>query len=68
MERSTGDESGEMPALGTNPNDEEGEGEENEVTTHVVKLKAFRMRKADGEEKPGWAELGVGECRNGNRS
>ncbi len=50
-----------MPGLLTpNPHDEEGTGEENEETVHAVKLKAYRMKKADEEGGSGWAELGLG--------
>lgn len=43
--------------------DEEGEGEEDEDTVHSVKLKAYRMRKADEKGGAGWAELGYGVLR-----
>jgi nucleoporin NUP2 len=50
-----------VPGLLTpNPHDEEGTGEENEETVHAVKVKAYRMKKADEEGGPGWAELGMG--------
>lgn len=44
-----------------NQHDEEGEGEEDEDTVHSVKLKAYRMRKADEKGGAGWAELGYGK-------
>lgn len=51
-----------LPGLLTpNPHDEEGAGEENEVTVHAVKLKAYRMKKADEQGGSGWAELGMGK-------
>lgn len=46
--------------IGSSVHDEEGEGEENENTVHAVKLKAFRLKKADEKEGSGWAELGHG--------
>jgi len=46
--------------MGSNPHDEEGPGEENEETLHAVRLKAYRMKKADEKGGPGWAELGSG--------
>lgn len=53
-------EEGTNKALGTNPNDEEGEGEEDEETTHVSKVKVYKMGEKEG--KPSWSESGVGEC------
>ena len=53
-----------------NPHDDEGEGEENEISVHAIKVKAYRMKKADAKGSPGWADLGFGErfllnsCRN----
>ena len=44
-----------------NPHDDEGEGEENEISVHAVKVKAYRMKKADARGGPGWADLGFGE-------
>jgi nucleoporin NUP2 len=44
-----------------NPHDDEGEGEENEISVHAIKVKAYRMKKADAEGNPGWADLGFGE-------
>jgi nucleoporin NUP2 len=44
-----------------NQHDEEGEGEEDEDTVHSVKLKAYRMRKADEQGGAGWVELGYGK-------
>lgn len=44
-----------------NPHDDEGEGEENETTVHAIKVKAYRMRKADAKGGSGWADLGFGE-------
>ena len=44
-----------------NPHDDEGEGEENEISVHAIKVKAYRMRKADAKGGPGWADLGFGE-------
>jgi len=44
-----------------NQHDEEGEGEEDEDTVHSVKLKAYRMRKADEKGGVGWVELGYGK-------
>ncbi|KAF8813852.1 hypothetical protein BYT27DRAFT_7180621 [Phlegmacium glaucopus] len=46
-----------------NPHDDEGEGEENESTVHAIKVKAYRMRKADAKDGPGWADLGFGILR-----
>lgn len=51
-----------VPGLLTpNPHDGEGTGEENEETVHAVKLKAYRMKRADEQGGPGWAELGMGK-------
>ena len=44
-----------------NPHDDEGEGEENEISVHAIKVKAYRMKKADAKGSPGWADLGFGE-------
>ena len=44
-----------------NPHDEEGEGEENEISVHSIRVKAYRMKKADAKGNPGWADLGFGE-------
>ena len=44
-----------------NPHDDEGEGEENETSVHAIKVKAYRMKKADAKGSPGWADLGFGE-------
>ncbi|KAF8070678.1 hypothetical protein FPV67DRAFT_1448373 [Lyophyllum atratum] len=49
--------------LAKNPHDEEGEGEEQEDTIHAIKLKAFRLRKADEKEGSPWLELGFGVMR-----
>lgn len=46
--------------LGSNPHDEEGEGEEQEDTVYSVKLRAFRMKKEEEKGGPGWTELGYG--------
>jgi len=48
--------------LGNNPHDEEGEGEEQEDTVYSVKLRAFRLKKAEKGDS-GWAELGYGVLR-----
>ncbi len=42
--------------------DLEGEGEEDEVTTHEIRSKVFRMTK-DKEGKAQWGDLGVGMLR-----
>jgi nucleoporin NUP2 len=44
-----------------NPHDDEGEGEENEISVHAIKVKAYRMKKPDAKGGPGWADLGFGE-------
>jgi len=49
--------------MGHNPHDEEGQGEEDEVTVHSVKCKAYRMKKADEKGGPGWVEVGYGFLR-----
>ncbi|KAG2015691.1 ran/spi1 binding protein [Coprinopsis cinerea AmutBmut pab1-1] len=54
---------GMMSAFGNKPHDEEGEGEEDEVTTHAIKSKAYRMKKADEKGGPGWVEIGTGILR-----
>ncbi|KAK7472593.1 hypothetical protein VKT23_000706 [Stygiomarasmius scandens] len=48
--------------FGNSPHDEEGEGEEDEETTHSIRLKAFRLKKSD-EGAAGWADLGTGVLR-----
>ena len=61
-----GESSGTSTLLATHhPHDDEGEGEENEISVHAIKVKAYRMKKTE----PGWADLGFGErfcrsCRN----
>ncbi|KAF9227356.1 hypothetical protein BS17DRAFT_461361 [Gyrodon lividus] len=47
--------------LPTSTHDEEGEGEEDEETTHVVKCKVYRLFKTD--DKNEWKDLGVGMFR-----
>jgi nucleoporin NUP2 len=50
-------------SLPTKNHDEEGEGEENEETTHTTKSKVYKLVKDSSEDgKPGWKELGVGKC------
>ncbi|KAH0827861.1 hypothetical protein J3R83DRAFT_3488 [Lanmaoa asiatica] len=44
--------------LPSHTHDEEGEGEENEETTHVVRCKVYRLSKS--EDKSEWKDLGVG--------
>jgi len=44
--------------LPTSNHDEEGEGEEDEETTHIVKAKVFKLVKTS--EKSEWKELGIG--------
>jgi nucleoporin NUP2 len=44
-----------------NPHDDEGEGEENEISVHSIRVRAYRMKKADAKGNPGWADLGFGE-------
>ena len=44
-----------------NPHDDEGEGEENEISVHAIKVKAYRMKKADAKGSPGWGDLGFGK-------
>jgi len=46
--------------LGSNPHDEEGEGEEQEDTIYSVKLRAFRLKKPEEKGGSGWVELGYG--------
>lgn len=45
--------------LGVNPNDVEGEGEEEEETLHTSRVKVYKLGTKD--DKPSWAEMGVGE-------
>ena len=47
--------------LGANPNDEEGEGEEDEETLHTSRVKIYRLGVKD--DKPNWTEMGVGKYR-----
>ncbi|KIK92136.1 hypothetical protein PAXRUDRAFT_830235 [Paxillus rubicundulus Ve08.2h10] len=47
--------------LPTSTHDEEGEGEEDEETTHVVKCKVYRLFKTG--DKNEWKDLGVGMFR-----
>jgi len=50
-----------MGRLGTSEYDEEGEGEEDEETTHAIKSKVYRLMKTGEEAK--WGDLGVGIIR-----
>ncbi|KAI0821702.1 hypothetical protein BC628DRAFT_1394368 [Trametes gibbosa] len=50
-----------LPAS-TSVHDQEGEGEENEVTTHEIRSKVYKMTK-DGGGKSQWGDLGVGILR-----
>jgi nucleoporin NUP2 len=59
-------EGGEAPALfSAAQHNVEGEGEEDEETTHAIKAKVFKMskKKEDGADKSYWADLGVGMLR-----
>jgi len=47
--------------LGVNPNDVEGEGEEEEETLHTSRVKVYKL--GSKENKPNWAEMGVGMLR-----
>ncbi|CCM01931.1 uncharacterized protein FIBRA_04004 [Fibroporia radiculosa] len=47
--------------ISTSVHDMEGEGEENEVTTHEIRSKVFKMMKRDGKNE--WSDLGVGVLR-----
>ncbi|TFK26495.1 hypothetical protein FA15DRAFT_276827 [Coprinopsis marcescibilis] len=49
--------------FGTSAHDEEGEGEEDEETVHVVKSKIYRMKKAEEKGGVGWVEIGSGFLR-----
>ncbi|OJT05789.1 Nucleoporin NUP152 [Trametes pubescens] len=53
-----------MPVLaaGTSIHDQEGEGEEHEVTTHEVRSKVYKMTK-DKDGNSQWGDLGVGVLR-----
>jgi nucleoporin NUP2 len=53
------DDAGSLGLLGSNPHDQEGEGEEQEDTVYSVKLRAFRLKKEE-QGHAGWAELGYG--------
>lgn len=44
--------------LPSHTHDEEGEGEEDEETTHVVRCKVYRLYKF--EDKGEWKDLGIG--------
>ncbi|KAH9859097.1 hypothetical protein C2E23DRAFT_880472 [Lenzites betulinus] len=50
-----------LPAS-TSVHDQEGEGEENEVTTHEIRSKVYKMTK-DKDGKALWGDLGVGILR-----
>jgi nucleoporin NUP2 len=50
---------GSKKPLGANPNDEEGEGEEDEETTYSCRVKVYKFTQKEGQ--PHWAEFGVGE-------
>lgn len=59
-EASTGDEP--LPQLfAGSVHDKEGEGEEDETTTHEIRSKVYKLVK-DDEGQNRWAEQGVGEC------
>jgi len=45
--------------LDTKIHDQEGEGEEDEETTHVVKAKVYKLAKNDAK----WTDMGVGMLR-----
>ncbi|KAG2099110.1 hypothetical protein BD769DRAFT_225335 [Suillus cothurnatus] len=47
--------------LPTSNHDDEGEGEEDEETTHIVKAKVFKLSKTS--DKSEWKDLGVGMFR-----
>ncbi|KAF8236616.1 hypothetical protein L208DRAFT_1390760 [Tricholoma matsutake] len=57
------DDAASVGILGNNPHDEEGEGEEQEDTVYSIKLRAFRLKKAEEPGGPGWVELGYGVLR-----
>jgi hypothetical protein len=46
---------------GHSPNDDEGDGEENEISVHAIRVKVYRMKKAEAKGGPGWADLGFSE-------
>lgn len=45
--------------LGSNPHDEEGEGEEDEETMHTSRLKVYKLKQTDGKSE--WGDMGIGE-------
>ncbi|KAI9569655.1 hypothetical protein HD554DRAFT_2171097 [Boletus coccyginus] len=47
--------------LPSHAHDEEGEGEEDEVTMHVVRCKVYRLFRSEGKSE--WKDLGVGMFR-----
>ncbi|KAF8894095.1 hypothetical protein BD779DRAFT_1798006 [Infundibulicybe gibba] len=61
-QKTVGDDSN-FGLMANNPHDEEGEGEEDEETIHAIKLKAYRMKKAEEKGGQGWVELGHGVLR-----
>ncbi|TDL26197.1 hypothetical protein BD410DRAFT_895609 [Rickenella mellea] len=56
-----GDAEDRIKPLGSNPHDEEGEGEEDEETIHTVRVKCYKLK--EGEAKREWADHGVGFLR-----
>jgi nucleoporin NUP2 len=44
----------------TKSHDLEGEGEEDEETTHTVRAKVFKLSQSNGEKI--WADMGVGKA------
>jgi hypothetical protein len=51
------DDTEEGSKLNTKTHDKEGEGEEDEETTHVVKAKVYKLAKVDTK----WTDMGVGQ-------
>jgi nucleoporin NUP2 len=45
----------------TKSHDLEGEGEEDEETTHAVRVKVFKLSQSNGETS--WADMGIGMLR-----
>jgi nucleoporin NUP2 len=56
------DETDSAKLLPTRVHDAEGEGEEDEDTTHSVRTKVYKLNKSKGESS--WVDMGIGGSRN----
>ena len=62
-DQDSGTEPGQQLVSSASVHDLEGEGEENEETTHEIRSKVYKLtRNSDG--KSVWGDMGVGTCWN----